>query len=57
MISSFAFLICTIDYKFEKNALNIDLELAKMNINLTNYLYNQEERRKNLERILNSSGF
>ncbi|KLI30893.1 hypothetical protein OFR41_08190 [Brachyspira hyodysenteriae] len=47
----------TIDYKFEKNALNIDLELAKMNINLTNYLYNQEERRKNLERILNSSGF
>ena len=47
----------TIDYKFEKNALNIDLELAKMNINLTNYLYNQEERRKNLERILNKSGF
>ena len=42
----------TIDYKFENNALNIDLELAKMNVKLTNYLYNQEEKRKNLENIL-----
>lgn len=49
--------IRTIDYKFENNALNIDLELAKMNINLINYLYSQEERRKNLERILNESSF
>ncbi|WP_295160412.1 hypothetical protein [uncultured Brachyspira sp.] len=46
--------IRTIDYKFEKNTLNIDLELSKMNIKLTNYLYSQEEQRKNLEKILNS---
>lgn len=42
----------TIDYKFENNALNIDLELAKMNVKLTNYLYEQEERRKTLEQLL-----
>ena len=42
----------TIDYKFENNALNIDLELAKMNVKLTNYLYKQEERRKTLEQLL-----
>lgn len=47
----------TIDYKFENNALNIDLELAKMNVNLTNYLYSQEERRKNLEKLLSYSDY
>ncbi len=45
--------IRTIDYKFKNNALNIDLELSKMNVNLINYLYNQEEKRKNLEKVLN----
>lgn len=45
----------TIDYKFDNNALNINLELAKMNVKLTNYLYEQEERRKNLEQLLSSN--
>ena len=45
------------DYKFENNALNIDLELSKMNIKLTNYLYNQEEKRKNLEKLLSYSDY
>lgn len=49
--------IRTIDYKFENNALNIDLELSKMNIKLTNYLYNQEEKRKNLEKLLSYSDY
>ena len=46
----------TINYKFENNALNIDLELAKMNVKLTNYLYEQEEKRKHLEELLSYSG-
>lgn len=46
----------TIDYKFENNTLNIDLELAKMNVKLTNYLYDQEEKRKHLEELLSYSG-
>ena len=46
--------IRTIDYKFDNSTLNIDLELSKMNVSLTNYLYKQEERRKNLEKVLSS---
>nr|WP_300366133.1 hypothetical protein [Brachyspira sp.] len=49
--------IRTINYKFYNNTLNIDLELSKMNVNLMNYLYSQEEKRKSLEKILNSSSF
>ncbi|TKZ24749.1 hypothetical protein EZH24_12620, partial [Brachyspira catarrhinii] len=43
--------IRTIDYKFENNSLNIDLELAKMNVKLTNYLYNQEYKIKHLDQV------
>ena len=41
----------TIDYKFENNTLNIDLELTKMNVKLTNYLYDQEYRIKHLDQL------
>ena len=42
----------TINYTYENNSLNIDAELSKMNTKLTNYLYEQEEKRKNLEKLL-----
>lgn len=45
-----------IDYKFDKNQLTVDLSLSKMNVKLTNFLYEQEERRKNLEALLSYSG-
>ena len=44
--------IRTIDYKFENNALNVDLQLAKMNVKLTNYLYEEEKKLKHLEDLL-----
>ena len=44
--------IRTIDYKFANNALNVDLQLAKMNVKLTNYLYEEEKKLKHLEDLL-----
>ena len=44
----------TIDYKFENNALNIDLELTKMNVKLTNYLYELEKQIKNTDQVISS---
>lgn len=45
----------SINYKFENNHLIVDAELSKMNVKRTNYLYDQEERRKKLESLLTYS--
>ena len=45
----------SINYKFENNHLTVDAELSKMNVKRTNYLYDQEERRKKLESLLTYS--